>query len=937
MEPPAQFAKLSAMKARRPMHSHGSARPAQFRVVAELWPALMLAGLLSVSVVRAEYRYVSLSGSHEAPFTNWVTAATSLQAAVDASISGDFIWVTDGVYRAGATITPGGMLSNRVVITNDITLQSVNGRDVTIIEGTGPLGSNAVRCVYMAAGTLRGFTLTNGFTQTAGTQTLDRCGGGVFAVSGRVEECLISGNAAGYSGGGAQGGTLLRCELCGNTAIYGGGAYTGTLKSCAIWDNYASGSGGGLNAAVAVHCTITDNTAPGAVGGAHGGALTNCVVYYNHGGGTHPEVTAKITRCCVATPRYQQAQSLIHDPQLLSHTQLAPGSICIGKGMAAAGGAFDLDGDPWAEPPSLGCDEPGAGPVGGPLAVSIRAETTQAVSGAAVQLVGVTRGRLASNRWDLGDGTILTNAAFPSYAWPTAGTYDVVFSSFNATHPDGVAATARIAVLSAEDTAVRVSTNSPYPGPPYNAWTNAAHTIQEAADAQTLFGGWVLVTNGTYENSVAVTPGGGLSNRLVITNNIHVRSVNGPAVTSIRGLSDGAEGNRVRCVFISAGRLEGFTLTNGGTWSGGNYDLDACGAGVNAMGGLVVDCTIANNVAGGDGGGANRGTFHNCRFIGNRAFAFSGAADWSTLVKCLVLSNAVTSSIYQGFGGGLGGGTAINCELRANSAKFGGGAYLAALINCTVAESRYHTGTPGEGVRECEILSCTVVSNAVGALNSQAADSIIARNSSDLSGTACAFCCTRTDPGGPGNTTNVPLFIDATSGNYRLQYFSPCVNAGTNGLWTAGATDLDGNPRIVGGTVDIGAYESPADSDSDGLSDPWEQHYAGGLTNLTFAGDWDGDGCSDGDEMKAGTNPMQGSSFLRVVAIESNTNGDAIIVRWASELGRVYSLCGATNTVEGMIDVLHTNIVATPPMNSVTGAMPAEVLRIYGVELQSPP
>jgi hypothetical protein len=68
---------------------------------------------------------------------------------------------------------------------------------------------------------------------------------------------------------------------------------------------------------------------------------------------------------------------------------------------------------------------------------------------------------------------------------------------------------------------------------------------------------------------------------------------------------------------------------------------------------------------------------------------------------------------------------------------------------------------------------------------------------------------------GGGNLDADPRFITAvpaaptTAGNLRLRPGSPALDAGSNSVASPSlpATDRDGNPRIVNGTVDMGAYE----------------------------------------------------------------------------------------------------------------------------------
>ena len=59
------------------------------------------------------------------------------------------------------------------------------------------------------------------------------------------------------------------------------------------------------------------------------------------------------------------------NPLLVSSSHIATNSPCIGTGSTNYTTGVDIDGEPWKNPPSIGCDEVYANAISGSLSVSV--------------------------------------------------------------------------------------------------------------------------------------------------------------------------------------------------------------------------------------------------------------------------------------------------------------------------------------------------------------------------------------------------------------------------------------------------------------------------------------------------------------------------------------------------------------------------------------
>ncbi len=292
--------------------------------------------------------------------------------------------------------------------------------------------------------------------------------------------------------------------------------------------------------------------------------------------------------------------------------------------------------------------------------------------------------------------------------------------------------------------------------------------------------------------------------------------------------------------------LNGFTITGGGTGIDG-YDTDATiqncvirdntGYGIANVAGEITNCEIKDNSS--SGIRACDGTIFRCRIVNNSSGLLE--CDNGTIRECQILNNrsngihSCNNGLIEGcvISNNVGYGILTSSATIRQSIISGNGNNGLYACNGWRIENSIVAGNKQNGLQNCsaDVLNCTVTGNRQYGFWSHTGPieqcviwdndvgPLLASTTPILSGTVNPFFI---QPGHWDNINNIWI-----EGDYHVASDSPYIDAGSP-LYPDDVDDptedLDGNPRVVGARVDIGAYEFQApcegdDFDGDGMAD----------------------------------------------------------------------------------------------------------------------
>jgi hypothetical protein len=246
----------------------------------------------------------------------------------------------------------------------------------------------------------------------------------------------------------------------------------------------------------------------------------------------------------------------------------------------------------------------------------------------------------------------------------------------------------------------------------------------------------------------------------------------------------------------------------------------------------LINVSIANNTAYNYGGGIYNNysspTLTNVSITNNMAFT-PGGGIYNQNSSPILINVSITNNSTSSNGGGIVNSSSfpilINVTIANNSALgYGGGIFdqysSPILTNVTIANNRSSLGGGicGFVYSNPEIRNSIIWGNTL--LDGVTPDNVTNYNSSNSIAYANSLLEGTTATNGIILNFD-PKFANASNGNYRLLPNSPAIDVGNNAYYSSDSIpdlshiiiDLDGNPRIFNGVIDLGAYELQSTSD----------------------------------------------------------------------------------------------------------------------------
>jgi predicted outer membrane repeat protein len=727
------------------------------------------------------------------------------------------------VFATPQTITlPGGPLE----LTDTTGLETITGPAAGLTVSGGGL-SRVFQVDTGVSAAFSGLTITGGNASS---------GGGVQNLGTlTLTNCTVSGNSASANGSGLNNDgslALINCTVSGNSASASGGGLSNqgtlTLINCTVSGNSASASGGGLSnqgTATLGNTIVANSTAGGdiygTITGSHNligdgsGGLADSITgnpllapLGNYGG---PTMTMPLLP---GSPAIDAGTSGVFVPTTDQRGRPRVGATDIG---AFESQGFTLTAVPGSTPQSAAIGAAFANP----LAVTVTANNPlEPVNGGVIRF-DVTP---AAN----GAGALLLNATSASGYSSSALVPVASGTATIGAGPNNVVGSYSVTVSATEGATSFALTNT---GPSF-----ASLVVNTTSDA--LFAGAGLLSlrlavtfadlDGmasaiTFDANVFATPqtitltGG----QLELSDTAGLETITGPAAgVTVSG------GGLSRVFQVDTGvsaAFSGLTITGGTSSSGG---------GVQNLGTLMLtNCTVSGNSASGGGGGLSSSgtlTLTNCTVSGNSAsFSNGGGLNNSgtlTLTNCTVSGNSASGQFSSGTGGGLNNSgtlTLTNCTVSGNAALRGGGIYMDSYYDgvlATVSDSTFIGNTASEGGGMLFFFGQLTLNNSIVAFSTNMdldLRSTFVRGSHNLIGDGSGSPSPQIIGGLADTITGDPMLGPLADNGGPTETMallpgSPALNTGSNALIPGGVTtDQRGSgfARVIGGTVDIGAFE----------------------------------------------------------------------------------------------------------------------------------